>query len=143
MDTGRDAQNTMSVRSVGDVLAFVRAAIGPSYGTRAAVVVVGLDDAHRVVGLAENRRRWTPRSFDAAELVALAASLGARAIVLVQFVPNKRTEPSIADAHDFRTLARRCAASNTAVLDCIVVSTGRCWSLARIAPGAVTARSRG
>jgi DNA repair protein RadC len=118
---------------VGDVVQFVRAAIGPWCASRAALVVVGLDAANRVGGLAENRRRWSLRSLGVAELVALAGHLDARALVLVQFVPNKRAAPSAPDANAFRALARRCAADHVHVLDCIVVSAGRWWSLARLA----------
>jgi DNA repair protein RadC len=121
------------LRSGRDVVRLAAAVLGPWYASRAAVVVVGLDTAHRVAGVVENRRRWSLRTFTSRELVALAQELRAHALLLVQFVPNKRGEPSMADAHDFRTLASRCAADHTLLLDCIVVSNDRRWSLARMA----------
>jgi DNA repair protein RadC len=119
------------LRTAADVVRFAQATIGPWYASRAALVVVALDAANRVVGMVENRRRWSLRSFTAPDLVALSAELGAQALVLVQFVPNKLGEPSAADAHTFRALAARCAGDRTLVLDCIVVSGDRRWSLAR------------
>jgi DNA repair protein RadC len=117
-----------------DVVRFVRTTLSnASYASRAAIVVIGLDRVHRPVGLAENRRRWSLRSFTSQELAALAAQLDAHALVLVQFVPNKRRSPSVADAYAFRGLARRCAAERTPVLDCIVISADRWWSLAHLA----------
>jgi DNA repair protein RadC len=122
------------LRGAADVVRFVRTTLSNSaYASRAAIVVIGLDPAHRPVGMAENRRRWSLRSFTSQELAALAAQLDAHALVLVQFVPNKRRSPTVADAYAFRGLARRCAAELTPVLDCIVVSADRWWSLARIA----------
>ena len=120
------------LRSPMDVVRFVRAVLGPGYGTRAAVVVIGLDSSGRVTGLAENRRRWTPRSLRVNEMVDLSAELAARAVVLVQLVPNLRREPSGADAHSYRALATRCASEGVPVLDCVVVSGERWWSLGRI-----------
>ena len=119
-----------------DVLSFVQSTVGASYASRAAIVVIGLDAVHRPVGLAENRRRWSLRSFTSQELSALAAQLDAHALVLVQFVPNKRRSPSVADAYAFRALARRCAAERARVLDCVVVSGDRWWSLAHLAADA-------
>ena len=121
------------VRTGHEVVRLATAALGPWHASRAAVVVVGLDDANRVAGIAENRRRWSLRAFSSRELVSLANELRARSLVLVQFVPNKRGAPTMADAHDFRTLASRCAADRTLLLDCIVVSGERRWSLARMA----------
>jgi hypothetical protein len=123
-----------TLRGAADVVRFVRTTLSnASYASRAAIVVIGLDAAHRPVGLAENRRRWSLRSFTSQELAALSAQLDAHALVLVQFVPNKRRSPAVADAYAFRGLARRCAAERTPVLDCIVVSSDRWWSLAHIA----------
>src|SRR5262245_25588819 len=123
-----------TLHGAADVVRFVHTTLSnASYASRAAIVVIGLDTAHRPVGLAENRRRWSLRSFTSQELAALAAQLGAHALVLVQFVPNKRRAPAVADAYAFRGLARRCAAERTPVLDCIVVSSDRWWSLAHIA----------
>ena len=48
-----------------------------SYASRAAVVVIGLDAASRVTGVAENQQRWTPRSLTVREMVDLSAVLGA------------------------------------------------------------------
>ena len=122
------------LHGAADVVRFVRATLAnTTYASRAAIVVIGLDEAHRPVGLAENRRRWSLRSCTSQELAALAAQLDARSLVLVQFVPNKRRSPSVADAYVFRGLARRCAAECTPVLDCIVVSAERWWSLAHLA----------
>ena len=129
-----------ALHGAADVVRFVRTTLSnAAYASRAAIVVIGVDRAHRPVGLAENRRRWSLRSFTSQELAALAAQLDAHALVLVQFVPNKRRSPSVADAYAFRGLARRCAAERTPVLDCIVVSADRWWSLAHIA--AYTAES--
>ena len=123
-----------TLRGAADVMRFVRSTLSNvSYASRAAIVVIGLDASHRPVGLAENRRRWSLRSFSSPELSALAAQLDAHSLVLVQFVPNKRGAPSTADAYAFRGLARRCAAERTPVLDCIVVSARQWWSLAHIA----------
>ena len=123
-----------TLRGAADVVRFVRTTLSnASYASRAAIVVIGLDAAHRPVGLAENRRRWSLRSFTSQELAALSAQLDAHALVLVQFVPNKRRSPADADAYAVRGLARRCAAERTPVLDCIVVSSDRWWSLAHIA----------
>ena len=101
----RETGLTAPVRGPADVVRFIRAALGPRYGSRAAVVVIGLDGANRVTGLAENRQRWSPRSLAVQEMVDLAAELAARAVVLVQLVPNKRDEPSMGDAQSFRSLA--------------------------------------
>ena len=120
------------VRGPADVVRFIRAALGPVYGSRAAVVVIGLDAANRVTGLAENRQRWTPRSLAVREMVDLSAELAAQAVVLVQLVPNKRSEPSMGDAQSFRSLAVRCAPEGVQVLDCVVVSGDRWWSLGRL-----------
>jgi hypothetical protein len=125
--------STVPLRSGRDVVRLATAVLGRSYASRAAVVVVGLDAANCVAGVVENRRRWSLRTFSARELVGLARELRAHALVLVQFVPNKRGDPSMADAHDFRTLASRCAADRTLLVDCIVVSGDRRWSLARMA----------
>jgi DNA repair protein RadC len=65
-------------------------------------------------------------------MVDLSAELAARAVVLVQLVPNLRREPSGADAHSYRALATRCASEGVPVLDCVVVSGERWWSLGRI-----------
>ena len=73
----REAGLTAPVRGPADVVRFIRAALGPIYGSRAAVVVIGLDGASRVTGLAENRQRWTPRSLAVREMVDLAAELAA------------------------------------------------------------------
>ena len=121
------------VRTARDVVRLATAVLGPWHAIRAAVVVVGLDASNRVAGIAENRRRWSLRSFTNRELVALSTELGACALVLVQFVPNKRGAPTMVDAHDFRTLAARCAAEHTLLVDCIVVSGDRRWSLAGMA----------
>jgi DNA repair protein RadC len=111
---------------------FVCAALGPWYGSRAAVVVIGLDVASRVTGLAENRQRWTPRSLTVREMVDLSAELRARALVLVQLVPNLRREPCGTDAHSFQALASKCAAQGVPIVDCVVVSGQRWWSLRRL-----------
>ncbi|MEX1006451.1 MAG: JAB domain-containing protein [Acidimicrobiia bacterium] len=120
------------VRGPADVVRFVQAALGTWYASHAAVVVIGLDAASRVTGLAENRQRWTPRSLTVREMVDLSAELAARAVVLVQLVPNLRREPSIADAQSFRTLATKCASEGVQILDCVVVSGQRWWSLGRL-----------
>jgi hypothetical protein len=122
-----------AVRSGRDVVRLAAAVLGPSRPSRAAVVVVGLDAANRVAGVVENRRRWSLRAFGARELVALSTELRAPVLVLVQFVPNKRGAPTMADVHDFRVLAARCASGHTRLVDCIVVSGDRRWSLARLA----------
>jgi DNA repair protein RadC len=128
----RESGLTAPVRGPADVVRFIRAALGPLYGSRAAVVVIGLDGANRVTGLAENRQRWSPRSLAVREMVDLAAELAARSVVLVQLVPNKRDEPSMGDAQSFRALAVRCAPEGVQVLDCVVVSGDRWWSLGRL-----------
>ena len=128
----RETGLTAPVRGPADVVRFIRAALGPRYGSRAAVVVIGLDGANRVTGLAENRQRWSPRSLTVQEMVDLAAELAARAVVLVQLVPEKRDEPSMGDAQSFRSLAVRCAPEGVQVLDCVVVSGDRWWSLGRL-----------
>jgi DNA repair protein RadC len=120
------------VRGPADVVRFIRSALGPGYGSRAAVVVIGLDGANRVTGLAENRQRWTPRSLAVQEMVDLSAELEAQAVVLVQLVPNKRGDPSMGDAQSFRSLAVRCAPEGVQVLDCVVLSGDRWWSLSRL-----------
>jgi len=120
------------VRGPADVVRFARAALGAWYSERAAVVVIGLDAASRVTGLAENRQRWTPRSLTVREMVDLSAELAARAVVLVQLVPNLRREPSIADAQSFRMLATKCASEGALLVDCVVVSGERWWSLGRL-----------
>jgi len=120
------------VRGPADVVRFVRAALGPWYGSRAAVVVIGLDAASRVTGLAENRQRWTPRSLKASEMVLLSDELGARVLVLAQLVPAIHRPPSGAEGHAFRALAVRCAAEGVLLLDCVVVSGESWWSLGRI-----------
>jgi DNA repair protein RadC len=122
----------LAVRGPADVVRFIRAALGPLYGSRAAVVVIGLDGANRVTGLAENRQRWTPRSLAVREMVDLTAELAARAVVLVQLVPNKRGEPSMGDAQSFRMLAVKCAPEGVQILDCVVVSGDRWWSLGKL-----------
>jgi DNA repair protein RadC len=121
------------VRSGRDVVRLAAAVLGPWRSSRAAVVVVGLDHTHRVAGVVENRRRWSLRTFTARELVALSVELRASALVLVQFVPDKRGAPTMADAHDFRAMAARCAAAQALLADCIVVSGERRWSLASMA----------
>jgi hypothetical protein len=123
---------TAPLRGPVDVVEFVRAALGPWYAPRAAVVVIGLDAAGRVTGLAENRQRWTPRSLKVGEMLDLSAELTARALVLVQLVPELRREPSGADAHSFRALAARCASQGLQLLDCVVMSGERWWSLGRV-----------
>jgi DNA repair protein RadC len=123
---------TGPLRNPIDVVRFVRAALGPWYRARAAVVVVGLDSAGTVVGLAENRQRWTPKSLKVREMVDLAAELGARRLILVQLVPGLRRRPDVADAHAFRGLAVRCASEGVHLLDCVVVSGDRWWSLANV-----------
>lgn len=115
-----------------DVVRFVCSVLGPSYGSRAAVVVVGLDAASRVIGLAENRHRWTPRSLRARELVDLATELRARVLVLVQLVPSLSRAPNMTEAHAFHALATRCASEGLHVVDCIVLSGDRWWSLGRM-----------
>jgi DNA repair protein RadC len=115
-----------------DVVRFVRAALGPWYRARAAVVVLGLDSAGIVVGLAENRQRWTPKSLKVREMVDLAAELRARRLILVQLVPGLRRRPTAAEAHSFRGLANRCASEGLRLLDCVVVSGDRWWSLANV-----------
>jgi DNA repair protein RadC len=120
------------VRGPADVVRFVHCALGSWYASHAAVVVVGLDAASRVTGLAENRQRWTPRSLTVREMVDLSAELAARALVLVQLVPNMQRDPSTADAQSFRMLATKCASDGALVLDCIVVSGERWWSLGRL-----------
>ena len=123
-----------ALHAAADVVRFVRTTLSnTSFASRAAIVVIGLDAAHRPVGLSENRRRWSLRSFTPQELNALGSQLDAHSIVLVQFVPKKRRSPSVADAYAFRGLARRCAAERTLVLDCVVVSDDRWWSLAHLA----------
>jgi DNA repair protein RadC len=128
----RQSEFTSPVRGPADVVRFVQAALGAWYASRAAVVVIGLDAASRVTGLAENRQRWTPRSLTVGEMVDLSAELAARAVVLVQLVPNIRREPSIADAQSFRMLAMKCASEGVQILDCVVVSGERWWSLGRL-----------
>ncbi len=125
------------LRSGRDAVLLAAAVLGPWRASRAAVIVVGLDDANRVAGVVENRRRWSLRTFTARELVALSVELRARTLVLVQFVPNKRSAPTMADAHDFRTLASRCASEHVRLVDCIVVSGEQRWSLARVAAASV------
>jgi DNA repair protein RadC len=120
------------VRGPADVIRFVQAALGTWYASRAAVVVIGLDAASRVTGLAENRQRWTPRSLTVREMVDLSAELAARAVVLVQLVPNLHREPSITEAQSFRKLAVKCASEGALILDCVVVSGDRWWSLGRL-----------
>jgi DNA repair protein RadC len=120
------------LRTPADVVRFVRSALGPWYGARAAVIVIGLDAANRVTGLAENRQRWTPRSLKVREMLDLAAELRARALLLVQLVPELRRDPSAAEAYAFRTLATRCASEGVPLLDCVVVSGERWWSLGRV-----------
>lgn len=115
-----------------DVVRFVRAALGPWYRSRAAVVVLGLDSAGTVVGLAENRERWTPKSLKVREMVDLAAELRARRLILVQLVPGLRREPALAEAQSFRGLAARCASEGVRLLDCVVVSGDRWWSLGQL-----------
>src|ERR1700693_6080743 len=120
------------VRGPADVVQFVRAALGSWYASRAAVVVIGLDAASRVTGLAENRQRWTPRSLSVREMVDLSAELAARAVVLVQLVPNFHREPSITEAQSFRKLAVKCASEGAMILGSFVVSGERWWSLGRL-----------
>ena len=120
------------VRGPADVVRFIRSALGPGYGSRAAVVVIGLDAANRVTGLAENRQRWSLRTLAVQEMVDLSVELAAPALVLAQLVPNKRGEPSMGDAQSFRSLAVRCAPEGVQVLDCVVVSGERWWSLSRL-----------
>ena len=115
-----------------DVVRFVRTALGPWYRARAAVVVLGLDAAGAVVGLAENRQRWTPKSLKVREMADLAAELGARRLVLVQLVPGLRREPTVTDAQSFRALAARCASEGVRLVDCVVVSGERWWSLTQV-----------
>jgi DNA repair protein RadC len=128
--TERTSLLNAPLRAPIDVVRFVGAALGPWYRSRAAVVVLGLDAAGVVVGLAENRQRWTPKSLKVREMADLAAELGARRLVLVQLVPELRREPSSAEAHAFRSLAARCASEGVRLLDCVVVSGERWWSLA-------------
>src|SRR5262245_7703136 len=128
--------STVPLRSGRDVVQLAAAVLGRSYASRAAVVVVGLDAVNPVAGVVGSRRRWSLRAFSARDLVALGRELRTQALVLVQFVPDKRGEPSMADAHDFRTLASRCAADHTLLLDCIVVSGDRRWTLAHQAASA-------
>ena len=66
------------------------------------------------------------------EMVDLTAELAARAVVLVQLVPNKRGEPSMGDAQSFRTFAVKCPPEGVQILDCVVVSGDRWWSLGRL-----------
>ena len=66
------------------------------------------------------------------EMVDLSAELAARAVVLVQLVPNLGREPSITEALSFRKLAVKCASEGALILDCVVVSGDRWWSLARL-----------
>jgi hypothetical protein len=63
---------------------------------------------------------------------ALGAGRVVGAVVLVQLVPNLRREPSMVDAQSFRTLATKCASEGALVLDCVVVSGERWWSLGRL-----------
>jgi hypothetical protein len=99
---------------------------------RAAVVVIGLAPASGVTGVGENQQRWTPRSLTVQEMVDLSAVLGARAMVLAQLVPNLQREPSRHEAQLFRDLALRCASERVQLLDCVVVSGERWWSLGRL-----------
>jgi DNA repair protein RadC len=115
-----------------DVVRFVRAALGPWYRSRAAVVVLGLDGGGAVVGLAENRQRWTPKSLKVREMCDLAAELGSHRLILVQLVPDLRREPTLAEAQSFRALAARCASEGVCIVDCVVVSGERWWSLAQV-----------
>jgi hypothetical protein len=63
-------------------------------------------------------------------MLDLAAELGARRLMLVQLVPDLRREPSAAEAYSFRALASRCASEGLPILDCVLVSGDRWWSLA-------------
>jgi DNA repair protein RadC len=130
--TERTSFPNARLRTPIDVVRFVRGALGPWYRSHAAVVVLGLDAGGRVVGLAENRQRWTPKCLKVRELADLAAELGARRMVLVQLVPDLRREPSLGEAQAFRALAGRCASEGVCILDCVVVSGDRWWSLANM-----------
>jgi DNA repair protein RadC len=130
--TERASFPSARLRTPIDVVCFIRSALGPWFRSHAAVVVLGLDAGGTVVGLAENRQRWTPRSLKVRELSDLAAELGARRMVLVQLVPDLRREPSLGEAQVFRALATRCASEGVCLVDCVVVSGERWWSLAHV-----------
>ena len=115
-----------------DVVRFVRAALGPWYRSRTAVVVLGLDSAGTVRGPGREPTTVDAEEPQGARDGRTRGGAPPRRLILVQLVPGLRREPALAEAQSFRGLAARCASEGVRLLDCVVVSGDRWWSLAQV-----------
>ena len=124
----RETGLTAPVRGPADVVRFIRAALGQRYGSRAAVVVIGLDGANRVTGLAENRQRWSTRSLTVQEIVDLAAELAARRWCSSNWCRTSATSPRWATpsrSARSRSAARPRACRSSTARSCPATAGGR------------------
>jgi DNA repair protein RadC len=117
------------LRCPDEVVQFVRAACAEVPDVRDALLVIGLDTARQLHGLATNTERFTLECLRARELVDLGAELEVGALILVQFVGPDAPEPSWEHVRTFHSLASACEAQGVRLADCILMSGRRWWSM--------------
>jgi DNA repair protein RadC len=88
--------------------------------------VIALNESDRLVGTAsrDGGEQWPP--LDPAQLVMIAAEVGACSLVLVTFVEDEHLAPTAADVARFEGLRVECAAQGVLLLDHLLMS-GRRW----------------
>jgi hypothetical protein len=115
------------LRCPDDVVQFVRAAFGEVPDVCNALLIIGIDAARQLHGLATNTERFTLDCLKPREFVDLGAELGVAALILVQFLEPDAPEPGWDQVQAFRVLAASSEAQGVRLCDCIVMR-GRRWS---------------
>lgn len=119
-------------RGPDDVARFARrCGVGSTGGEGA--LVFGLDTDYRLTGAGVSSVHGSLSMIEVDHLVALADELGAAALVLVVFDPGRASAPSVFEAHHLDLLAGQCREVGVLLLDGIVMSGHRWWSLAELA----------
>jgi hypothetical protein len=118
-------------RGADDVARFVRAVFGADDAARLerGLLVIGIDEHDELVGVAVQSQRFTARELRAHELRDVAAELSAVALVVAQIEAPDEPVPGLEEALDFVVLASECEDLGTLLLDCVVISGHRWWSL--------------
>jgi hypothetical protein len=120
------------LRCPDDVVQFVRAAFGEVPDVRNALLIIGIDAARQLHGLATNTERFTLEGLKPREFVDLGAELEVGALILVQFLEPGASEPAWDQVQTFRALAAESEAQGVRLCDCIVMSGPRSWSIAEL-----------
>ena len=111
------------VRRPSDAVGLVRALLADPLPP-AGEIVIGLDAAHRLTGVAL-RPDSVDRPVDAEQLVGLAAELDAVALVLVSFLTDECEFGLETDIEGFVALARACLAQHVLLFDHLMLAGTR------------------